>query len=424
MQAKPATADLSPGFDVISWNASVQNLCLKCLFFKKKGRGVCFRIRLPVGATLSRLSAMTMLLIAIHADAQDRRLGSNSRLVIGTESRLSASVRAADIDANGHLDIVVANGRHWPQQNMLFLNHGRAHFSVARPLGIDLCTSYACEFADLDGDQDLDIAVGNDNAPCLIFTNDGTGHFQRHGEFGSPSSVRSLTAADIDGDGDIDLLTTCRGRPNRIDFNDGNAQFSNSTTFGTSDDSTIDVAVADLNEDGLNDLILANRDAQPNSILLNIGKGQFAAPIGFGAAKFSSRAIATADFDSDGHIDWIVGNIGAANTVCFGDGRGGVDREIQVGQTKGQTYCLAVADVNRDGLPDFVVGNMQQPNAVFYNVNMGQRFIEQPFGEVDSATYGLCVGDFTGDGFADVAVANSNQQNRIYVNQPARKSSP
>ena len=321
------------------------------------------------------LKFFLLLCVAVPTNAQDRKFVSNNRLVIGTQTRLSASVRVADVDADGDLDLVTANGRHWPQQNMLFLNHGRATFSVARPLGIDQCTSYACEFADLDGDQDLDIAVGNDNSPCLVFTNDGTGHFERHCQFGKPSSVRSLTAADIDADGDIDLLTTCRSRPNRIYFNNGKADFSQSTTFGSSNDSTIDVAVADVNEDGKNDLILANRNAEPNAIVLNQGEGQFSDPISIGDAKASSRAIATADFNGDGHIDWVVGNIGAANTVCFGDGQGSVSHKISVGKADGQTYCLAVADLNKDGLPDFVVGNLKQPNAVFFNKDQGQQFI-------------------------------------------------
>lgn len=356
-----------------------------------------------------------------EGQAQQRKLVSNSRRQLGTETQLSASVRAGDVDGDGDLDLIVANGRHWPQQNVLFVNDSRGRFTVNRPLGVDRSTSYACEFADLDGDGDLDVAVGNDNAPCLIFANDGTGNFRRHCEFGSPSSVRSLAAADVDGDGDIDLLTTCRGRPNRIYFNDGKAQFSKSITFGSNDDSTIDVAVADLNEDGRNDLILANRDAQPNTILLNAGDGKFSAGFNFGPPKLSSRAVATADFDGDGHEDWVVGNIGSKNTVYFGDGKGGVTREVAVGRPDGKTYCVAVSDLNNDGLPDFVTGNFGQPNTAVYSTKGTERFIEQSFGEPNGATYGLCVGDFNSDKFVDVAVSNSNQQNRIYLNQASRK---
>lgn len=353
---------------------------------------------------------------------------THERLLLGTESNLSAAVRSGDVDGDGDLDLVVANGRHWPQQNMLFLNQGRGRFNVARPLGIDRCTSYTCALADLDGDGDPDVAVANDNAPCLVFLNDGRGGFVRHCELGSPASVRSLTAADIDGDQDVDLLVTCRGSANRIHFNDGKAGFDRTENFGTRNDSTICVAVADLNEDGRNDLILANRDAQPDAILLAIGArksghaSRFDQPKHFGPMDVSSRAVATADFDSDGHVDWVMGHIGRENVVYFGDGKGGVKRQLSVGIQDGRTYCLAVADFNDDGRPDIIAGNAGQPNSILFNTRDAEGFRLRTFGRPDSVTYGMCAGDFTGDGYADVAVANSGQPNRIFVNQSAAKA--
>ena len=123
-----------------------------------------------------------------------REFVTNARLTLGTQANLSASVRIADLDNDTDLDVVVANGRHWPQQNYLFLNSGRARFLVQRPLGRDLMTSYATEIADLDGDGDLDIAVGNDNAPNLIHLNDGNGRFDAGKEFGTPSSCLLYTS--------------------------------------------------------------------------------------------------------------------------------------------------------------------------------------------------------------------------------------
>ena len=362
--------------------------------------------------------------------AQERQLLSNERLLLGTESNLSAAVRAGDVDGDGDLDLVVANGRHWPQQNLLFLNQGRGRFNVARPMGVDRCTSYTCELADLDGDGDLDAAVANDTAPCVVFLNDGRGRFARHCELGTPSSVRSLTAQDVDGDQDIDLLVTCRGKANRIHFNDGKAGFEQTETFGNGDDSTICVAVADLNEDGRNDLILANRDAQPNAILLasdtdrSGGTIRFEEPRHFGAKNVSSRAVATADFDADGHVDWVMGHTDLQNVVCFGDGKGGVKGRLSVGARDGRTYCLAVADFNNDGRPDIAAGNSGQANSILFNTGDDKGFTLKTFGRPDSVTYGLCAGDMTGDGFTDVAVANSGQLNRIYVNQPVRKATP
>ncbi|MEM9589474.1 MAG: VCBS repeat-containing protein, partial [Planctomycetota bacterium] len=182
------------------------------------------------------LIAVTMLLWAgwVHvAIGNEFRLATSSRLTLGTASRLSASLRSGDVDGDGDADVVVANGRHWPQANMLFLNQGRARFNIARQLGEQLETSYACELGDLDGDGHLDLVVGNDQAPSLVWLGDGNGHFINHAHLGTPTSVRGVTLADVDGDGSLDILLTCRGSPNQIHLNDGEANFLESLSFGT-----------------------------------------------------------------------------------------------------------------------------------------------------------------------------------------------
>ena len=115
------------------------------------------------------------------ANGQSSSFISSVRHQLGTESNKSASIRLGDLDGDQDLDIVVANGRHWPEQNFAFLNYGSARFNVMRPIGSDRSTTYACELADLDGDGDLDLATGNDMAPCEIYLNDSKGNFKFKG---------------------------------------------------------------------------------------------------------------------------------------------------------------------------------------------------------------------------------------------------
>lgn len=354
--------------------------------------------------------------------SQEPTFVTNERLTLGTELNRSASVRLADVNLDGNLDVIVANGRHWPQPNYVFINQGRGRFSVMRPLGSDRSTSYACELADFDGDGDMDIATGNDMAPGMIFLNDGTGQFVEHGHFGEISSVRSLTVADIDSDGDIDLLATCRGQENRIYLNDGNASFGPGVTFGTKKDSTIDVAVGDVNADGHQDLILANRDRQPNQVLLNDGHLDFKDAHTFGTGKDQTRAVVVADMNGDGKTDWVTGNIGQPNGVFLGDGKGGVLKTMHFGQNESRTYALATYDLDNDGDIDIIAGNVEQQNAVYFNDGNASEFREVRFGSEGTATYGITAGDVSGDGFADIAVANSGGLNSIFLNRPAGRA--
>ncbi|QNI55253.1 FG-GAP repeat-containing protein [Synechococcus sp. BIOS-E4-1] len=351
------------------------------------------------------------------------------------KQELTASIGIGDLNGDGINDLVVANGRHWPQQNYLFFNYGKqgkVNFTVQRPLGLNLSTSYAAVPADLDGDGDLDIAVGNDNAPNRIFYNDGQGVFYETGSFGYISSLRSLTLADIDNDGDIDILVPCRGAPNQIAFNSGSGEFPDADirTFGTGIDKTIDVAVVDWDGDDHLDLVLANRVNDPNVILMNDRKGNFSdKQILHDSEGLNSRAVAIADMNGDKNLDIIIGNIGEQNQIYFGNGSGGIIEVREFGYTDGQTYDVITGDVDNDGDIDLIVGNMigshhkNQKNTVYINRGDGNEFDAIPFGPgkapnyAGSPTYGVSVADFNQDSFLDIAVANSGDFNRLYMNE-------
>ena len=366
--------------------------------------------------SLYQKSIASVVLLMSSSFLQGQTFVTNPRLVLGTEANLSASVRLGDVDSDGDVDVVVANGRHWPQQNYVLLNDGRSRFPVLRPLGFDRCTTYACELADLDSDGDLDIVTGNDMADCRVYLNDGIGKFKNYGVFGKPGSVRSLTVSDLDRDGDVDILATLRGAANRIYLNDGKANFLFGGNFGVEKDSTIDVAVADVNGDGHDDLLLANRDNQPNSWILNDGKTRFEKRLEFGKAESQTRAVAAGDLNGDGHVDWVTGNIGQPNFAYLGDGTGNTKKVIPFGNDSSRTYCLALSDLDRDGDLDIVVGNVGQPNSVFFNEGDGEKFRSETFG-ANSNTYGLSIDDLNGDRLPDIAVANSGAQNLVFINR-------
>jgi hypothetical protein len=78
--------------------------------------------------------------------------------------------------------------------------------------------------ADVDGDGDLDLLLGNSGNPSQVLLNAGDGTFQRSNVLpGGSVGTRSIAAADVDGDGDLDVLLGNDGTPSRVLLNAGSS---------------------------------------------------------------------------------------------------------------------------------------------------------------------------------------------------------
>jgi hypothetical protein len=153
-------------------------------------------------------------------------------------------VTIGDANGDGYADVFVTNFAE--DQSTLYLADKTGVFGDASiPAGVGLPTflplSWGTSFADLDCDGDLDLVVANghiypqvDQHPdkgqtyaqrLLLLENVGNGRFvdasDRAGPgFATPRVARGLAPGDFDGDGDLDLLVTALDAPPALLRND------------------------------------------------------------------------------------------------------------------------------------------------------------------------------------------------------------
>jgi len=180
-----------------------------------------------------------------------------------------------DVDNDGDEDLLSVN----ESDDRLFINNGNGVFadeSATRWPGNDGETREA-DAADVDGDGDLDIVLGNVSFNLAVspanrlMLNDGTGNFSdatstNLGGVLNQGDSFTIRFFDIDADGDPDILsprnTIGAGGSLDVWINDGTGSYTPApaSPFSTAPNGSIfDIEVIDVDSDGRNDLYLCHR---------------------------------------------------------------------------------------------------------------------------------------------------------------------
>ena len=77
-------------------------------------------------------------------------------------------------------------------------------------------------------------------------------------------------------------------------------------------------------------------------------------------------ALAVADLNLDGLVDIIVGYVNASSMVYFNGGAENSFIPIPFGDDQGTVYGFGIGDFNKDGLPDIGAARSRAPNIVYF----------------------------------------------------------
>lgn len=233
---------------------------------------------------------------------------------LGDTSRRAAGVALGDLDGDGDLDAFVGYGglsATGLDIDRVFFNDGTGVFiDSGQSLGDLEC--WGLDLGDLDGDGDLDAVVANGGfgaqQPTTVWLNDGKGIFTDSGQALGSYSGRDALLADFDDDGDLDaFILTLNGEANRVWLNDGSGVFTDSG-LALGGASSLGGAVGDIDGDGDLDVLVGNTGGATSVLYLNNGNGTFATGTTPQIAT-NVTSLDLGDLDGDGDLDAILGNL-------------------------------------------------------------------------------------------------------------------
>ena len=322
-----------------------------------------------------------------------------------------SEIGVGDFDGVNGPDLAVSSNRN---RLAILLNLGNGTFAPVTPAQCTnndpRCPGAADQIENvavgrIDNDNALDLVVSDVNSQLVrIYYGFGNGTFTSPfvETFPSSSGGASFVAlADMDSDGDQDLvvvLGTNGSGQVQIKNNTGNRTFQTVQTNNTIaiGDAPKSITIADF--DGVRGLDFATADDFDTSISVKLRNqsGGFTDAVGspYSIAPFNPKSITTADINLDGRLDLVTANnSGSGFSVFLGNPGGSFGAPFN--SSLGNAPSLVItADVTGDNRADLVLANGTDGNVgvgIKKNACASLPFTSKPF-------------DFDGDGKSDISV--------------------
>jgi len=329
-------------------------------------------------------------------------------------------VIAADVDLDGHLDLITVptfNTVFEPSKFSVLLGHGDGSFDapILKEIGGNDAGLGDAAFLNADALPDL-VFVMHFTSPFFnsfldLFFGAGDGTFPTHKLVGASSTKNyvDVVPMDLTGDGLLDLVAldaslTIFTNGSIVTFlADGTGEYTNIGGPAVSSAASR-LAIGDVNGDSLPDAVVAHLSGTL-SVALGVMGG------GFGAAATQIVAghcdgMLLRDLDGDGQLDVVVSNAFLGRVVTLlGDGQGHFSTQ-QALPVPGAPRNLSTGDLDDDGHLDLLVSRDAGDVAVLRGAGDGTFGFVTAVSHVD-VPRGSAVADLDEDGAPDAAVGQS-----------------
>ena len=251
---------------------------------------------------------------------------------------------------------------------------------------------------------------------CSI--SNGTGApslFQPYKQYNCGKTGYGVGVGDLNDDGRKDIalsVSNGTGYPYRVLIftQDGSGNLSQPRAY-TAGNRSENVAVGDINHDGLDDVVTSDFSDNKISVFLQTTNGTFANRVTYSTAT-GPDALTIGDINSDGRMDVVLAHRNSAYIGVFTQNLNGALNYMVTYATAGTgDNDISIGDMNNDGRNDVVElgGSLNGAVLVYIQNNSNTLNAYVPYSLPNCTSYcigsGIGLGDVTGDGRNDVAMS-------------------